>query len=89
MPRCLDHVESYRWRDLRQAIVHPALNTTIMAIAVVAIRVTFVVEPTALSFVLLTVSGGLAYLAAVYASTRTMGYAAPTALLKLVRQAAG
>jgi len=76
------------WRDLKQALVHPALNTTVMAAVVLATRFILVSDPTALSFLLLTASGGLTYLVAVYVSTRTLGYAAPGDLLKRVQRAA-
>ncbi|NHZ70176.1 MAG: oligosaccharide flippase family protein [Proteobacteria bacterium] len=71
--------------QLKQALGFPFLNTAFMTIVVLGVRFAFFDEPTVVSFAVLVVTGGLAYLAAVTASTRIIGYAAPSDLLKRVR----
>jgi lipopolysaccharide exporter len=77
-----------KWRDIKQSLVFPALNTAFMAGGVIAMRLAFFPEPTVLSLVMLTATGAASYLIAVYLSTKLLGYASPTDLLKRVRQAA-
>jgi len=78
-----------KWMDLIQALLFPAIHTTIMALVVLGARFGFAVEPSALSFVGLVAAGGVTYLVSVYISARTLGYTAPNDLVKRVRRAAG
>ncbi|MCL1594637.1 MAG: oligosaccharide flippase family protein [Actinomycetia bacterium] len=73
--------------QLKQALLFPALNTALMSLAVVTTKLAFFHDETIVSFLVLVVTGGVTYLGAVFLSTRFIGYAAPSDLLKRVRGA--
>lgn len=74
-------------REMLQALAFPALNGAAMATVVLALRFAFFEDPNVVSLAVLTVSGTLAYLGAVFLSTKMLGYCAPTDLLKRIQQA--
>jgi len=82
------HTVGARRSELRQALVFPAFNTLSMVAAVLAARYAMFERPTTISFFALLFVGASAYVASVFLATRTLGYSAPTDLLRRVRQAA-
>jgi O-antigen/teichoic acid export membrane protein len=75
--------------QLSQTMGYPALNTAVMALAVLAARWIPIDRPSALSFVLLAGIGVVAYLVCVVLTVRVGGYRSPMELLAKIREAAG
>jgi len=77
------------WPQIVQAILFPALNTAFMALGVLAVRFALFDDTTIVSFIVLVVSGGVAYAGAVFLSAKVLSYAAPSDLVARVRGAIG
>jgi O-antigen/teichoic acid export membrane protein len=71
-----------------QTLGWPAINTAFMSVVVLGARTLPIPQPTAISFVVLSIIGAVAYFASVGVTMRYAGYHAPADLIAKVRQAA-